>query len=142
MTSLELCQKGSGTKTCLSHLEEEGFKKITLFFGRVTHTSFPPVTGDSDVTLIPICLYWERMIIRRFVFSPAPMWWLTAVHNAGSKGSDVLFWPLQTSGTHPVQLHTSRTNTHTYKTNNFFFKGTFEQCMLLYCSSQVCPAAH
>lgn len=38
VTSLELYQKGSGTKTCLSHLEEEGFKEITLFLGRVTHT--------------------------------------------------------------------------------------------------------
>lgn len=41
---------------------------------------------------------------------PIPTWCLTSIHNSNSRALNVLFWPLEASGTHAVHIHTCRQN--------------------------------
>lgn len=40
--------------------------------------------------------------------------YFTTNYNSGSKGSDILFWPLWVSGTYVVHIYTNRQNPHTH----------------------------
>jgi hypothetical protein len=44
---------------------------------------------------------------------PAPTWHLTTICNSSCRGSNALFWPLRTPGTHMAHRYTCRQNTHT-----------------------------
>ena len=51
---------------------------------------------------------------RSRVWFPAPTW-SRSICNSGSRGSYIIFWPLQASGMHMVYIQTCKPNTHTYK---------------------------
>jgi hypothetical protein len=63
------------------------------------------------------------ILLRIWVLSPAPTWWLTTICNPRSRASDTFFWPLCVLGMCVVHIHVFRQNTHTnnIRVNKYIF---------------------